>query len=183
MGNLPIIAEDLGIITQEVEELRDQLGFPGMRVLQFAFGDDCDTNIHRPHNYPRHCAAYTGTHDNDTTVGWFKTYDSSVTTLTREAHKEEKLRALNYMGTDGREINWDFIRLVLMSEAETAIIPLQDVLGLGSEARMNVPGRSGGNWRWRFTSRMLTVRARERLRQLTIVAGRHMCDPHLPVLK
>jgi 4-alpha-glucanotransferase len=172
LGILPLIAEDLGLITPEVEVLRDSLGFPGMRVLQFAFGDDCDSNIHRPHNYPPNCVAYTGTHDNNTTVGWFSQDDSEATTLSREERDRERQRALNYLGTDGHEINWDFIRLALMSPANTAIIPLQDVLGLGSPARMNTPGRPEGNWRWRFTADMLTDQVAGRLRELTERGGR-----------
>jgi 4-alpha-glucanotransferase len=172
LGKLPIIAEDLGIITAEVEQLRDKFEFPGMRVMQFGFGDDCGNNIHRPINYPPNCVAYTGTHDNDTTIGWFEASESEVTTVSREAREKEKQRALCYLGTDGHEINWDFIHAIFMSDADTAIIPLQDVLGLGSEARINVPGRQEGNWSWRFSSGMLGDQMGERLKELTLLAAR-----------
>ena len=171
-SELPIIAEDLGIITPAVEKLRDDFGFPGMRVMQFGFADDCETNIHRPVNYPRNCVAYTGTHDNDTTIGWFQSYNPEVTTVGRKTHEIEKQRVLRYLGTDGHEINWDFIRAIFTSHADTAIIPLQDILGLGSEARMNIPGNQGGNWTWRFTSEMLTDKVCEYLREETILAKR-----------
>ncbi len=167
LGTLPVIAEDLGMITPEVEALRDQFGFPGMRILQFAFGSDPKA---RPSNYPRNCVVFTGTHDNNTAIGWFKGED--MTTQSREEWEQERQLALDYLGTDGREINWDFIRLALMSAADTAIIPLQDVLGLGSEARMNIPGITKGNWRWRFTADMLTETISRRLRKLTTLYGR-----------
>ncbi len=168
LGELPIVAEDLGIITPEVEAMREQFGFPGMKVLQFAFGGDPKV---RPFNYPRNCVVYSGTHDNNTTIGWFKGEDPLVTRSVAEKERERQL-ALDYLGTDGHEINWDFIRLALMSVADTAIIPLQDVLGLGGEARMNRPSSLVGNWRWRFTSEMLTPAIAERLRKLTAVYGR-----------
>ncbi len=140
----PSVAEDLGVITPEVHALRERLGFPGMKVLQFAFGGDPGENDYLPHNYPRHCVVYTGTHDNNTTVGWFKERAIGESTRSRGERGAEKKLALKYIGSDGREINWDFIRLALMSVADTAIIPLQDVLGLGSEARMNRPSKSEG---------------------------------------
>ncbi len=174
LGDLPIIAEDLGIITPEVHALRDQFDLPGMRVLQFAFGSASGKDPYRPHNYPRNCVVYTGTHDNNTTIGWFQ--EKEVTTKGKEAMDKERRRALKYLGTDGREINWDFIRLALMSVANTAIIPLQDVLCLGSEARMNTPGVNGGNWRWRFTPDMLTDAIKERLKELTEIYGRQGGD-------
>lgn len=170
IGDLPIIAEDLGIITPEVHVLRDRFDLPGMRVLQFAFGAESGKDSYRPHNYPRNCVVYTGTHDNNTTIGWFQAKE--VTTKDKETMDKERQRALKYLGTDGREINWDFIRLALMSVANTAIMPLQDVLGLGAEARMNTPGVNGGNWRWRFTADMLTDAVRDRLRELTDIYGR-----------
>src|SRR6266540_494247 len=122
LGGLPIIAEDLGLITQDVEDLRDTLGFPGMKVLQFAFNGDPD-DAYLPHNYERRCVVYTGTHDNDTTLGWWRT-------ITPDDRRNVQL----YLGRDGSDISWDFIRLALASVAEMAIIPMQDVLGLGSEA-------------------------------------------------
>jgi 4-alpha-glucanotransferase len=171
LGELPIMAEDLGLITPEVIELRDQFGLPGMKVLHFEFGNDCDTGLHNVNTYPHNSVVYTGTHDNNTTVGWFRD-DSEATTLCSEDRQKERQRALKLLGTDGREIHWDFIRLALMSGAATAIIPLQDVLGLGSEARMNIPGTTSGNWRWRFTSAMLTDEASSRLKELTVQSGR-----------
>ncbi len=160
LGPLPVIAEDLGIITPEVEALRDKLGFPGMKVLQFAF-DDGPRNPHLPHNYVRRCVVYTGTHDNDTTVGWFNTRSG-----------EERASVLRYLGGEGREISWELLRLALASVAEVAVAPLQDVLGLGSEARMNLPGQATGNWTWRFTVGQLKPELAERLRGLTATYGR-----------
>jgi 4-alpha-glucanotransferase len=145
LGELAIIAEDLGVITPDVVQLRKEFGFPGMRVLQFAFSGEKD-NANLPANFERDVVAYTGTHDNDTTVGWFRQLNETKTT---EAEKTREL-CLNYLQSDGREINWDFIRAVLASVADTTIIPLQDVLGLGSEARMNTPNTTTGNWSWRY---------------------------------
>ncbi len=172
LGPLPIIAEDLGVITPGVLQLRDRFGFPGMKVLQFAFADDPSARAFRPHNYPRNCVVYTGTHDNDTTVGWFRRIDGSDTTQSPEEARRERQVALKYLGTDGSEIHWDFIRLAFSSVANTAIVPLQDVLGLGSEARMNLPGRPEGNWQWRFTSEMLTPAVRQRLAEMAEVYER-----------
>ncbi|OGO01071.1 MAG: 4-alpha-glucanotransferase [Chloroflexi bacterium RBG_13_52_14] len=172
LGHLPLIAEDLGLITPEVDALREQLGLLGMRVLQFAFGGDSPASPYLPHNYPRNCVVYTGTHDNNTTVGWFRDEEGKGNTLSKKARDKERQFALKYIGTDGSEINWDFIRLALMSVADTAIIPLQDVIGLGSEARMNRPATKKGNWDWRFTSDMLTDDMKDRLRELTLIYGR-----------
>jgi 4-alpha-glucanotransferase len=172
LGTLHIIAEDLGMITPEVEALREQLGFPGMRVLQFNFGSDPKSDHYRPHNYPRNCVVYTGTHDNNTTIGWFRGEDVKDSTQSKEEREKETQLALKYMGTDGHEINWDFIRLALMSVADTAIIPMQDILGLGSEARMNIPGTTEGNWCWRFIPDMLTEEIKHRLKELTALYGR-----------
>jgi 4-alpha-glucanotransferase len=172
LGDMPIIAEDLGLITLEVDALRERLGFPGMRVLQFAFGNDPKADDYRPHNYPRNCVVYTGTHDNNTTMGWFREEVLDDTTESKKVRKSERSLALKYMGCDGREVNWDFIRLALMSVANTAIIPLQDVLGLGSEARMNRPATTEGNWTWRFRSKMLTLEMKNRLREMTTIYGR-----------
>jgi 4-alpha-glucanotransferase len=172
LGRLDIIAEDLGMITPEVHALRQQFDFPGMRVLQFSFGSGPEADSSRPHNYPKNCVVYTGTHDNNTTVGWFKAEDVTGTTQSREEREKETRIALEYLGTDGREINWDFIRLALMSLADTAIIPMQDILGLGSEARMNVPGTTEGNWRWRFVPDTLTEEMKSRLKELTVLSAR-----------
>ena len=172
LGTLPIIAEDLGVITPEVDALRDELGFPGMRVLQFAFGADPKADDYKPHNYPRNCVVYTGTHDNNTSVAWLNDVDGKDSTQTSEERAMERHLALKYVGTDGREINWDLIRLALMSVGDTAITPMQDVLGLGGEARMNLPGTAEGNWCWRLLPEMLTDPIKARLKELTTTYGR-----------
>ena len=146
LKKLPIIAEDLGLITPAVERLRDDLGLPGMKILQFAFDSDAD-NLYLPHNFQHpNCVVYTGTHDNNTTVGWY---------LSAEVGEESKARARRYGNSSGEAIHWDFIRLALSSIAMLAIIPLQDVLGFGEDCRMNVPGTAVGNWRWRCAARFL----------------------------
>ena len=163
---LPFVAENLGVITPAVESLRTQLDLPGMAILQFAFGTDPQAPDFRPHNYPRDRVVYTGTHDNDTTVGWWSG-DVGHTTRTLADLADERAFTRRYLATDGREIHWDFIRAVLASVAETAIIPAQDLLGLGTEARMNQPGTPSGNWRWRLQSGQLTSAIAERLAVLT----------------
>lgn len=161
LGKLPIIAEDLGIITPEVEALRDKFAFPGMKIVHFAFGGDAG-NPYLPFNYQRNCIAYTGTHDNDTTVGWFD-----------KLSEGERNHVLGYLGcTSSDGIQWDLIRLVFSSVADVAIVPLQDILGLGSEARMNTPGVGEGNWEWRYRSEALTHKDRELLKSLTEIYGR-----------
>jgi 4-alpha-glucanotransferase len=172
LGELPIVAETLGVITPEVEALRDRFGFPGMAILQFAFGTDPQAPDFMPHNYQRHMAVYTGTHDNDTTLGWWASAGVGDSTRTAEQVQKEKAFALAYLGADGHEMNWVLIRTALASVADIAVVPLQDVLGLGSEARMNLPGRPSGNWRWRFTADMLTAPIRERLAELTRIYER-----------
>jgi len=171
LGDVPLVAEDLGVITPAVEALRDEFGFPGMRILQFAFGDDPQAPTFQPHNFPRNCVVYTGTHDNDTTAGWFRSQAGEGSTRTAKQVERERNTALRYLGTDGREIQWDMIRLALASVADTAIVPLQDVLGLGNEARMNLPGTASGNWRWRCAAEIPAVHT-ERLADLTSVYGR-----------
>src|ERR1043165_6838841 len=166
LGELPIIAEDLGVITPDVEKLRDDFGFPGMRVLQFAFSSDTK-NIDLPHNYHQNVVVYTGTHDNDTTVGWFNSVAGEGSTRTAEQVECERKFCLKYLRTDGKRIHWDFLRAVLASVANTAIVPLQDVLGLGSEARMNLPNSTSGNWLWRFNEKDLTHELASELRELT----------------
>ena len=172
MGKVAVIAEDLGVITPEVDALRDRLGFPGMRVLQMAFGNDPKAPEYRPHNHVRDSVVYTATHDHNTTVGWYTAQPGSQSTQTSEEIDRERRYAAQYAGTDCSEINWDFIRLALGSVAETAIFPLQDVLGLGTEARMNLPGTTRGNWEWRFTSGTLTPEISGRLLELTEVYER-----------
>jgi 4-alpha-glucanotransferase len=167
LGTLPIIAEDLGLITPEVDALREELQLPGMRVLQFAFGDDPKSRDYQPHNFPNNCVVYTGTHDNDTAVGWFHSQAGEGTTRSQESIDRERNFLLRYMHSDGREVHWDLIRLAIASVAKTAIFPLQDVLGLGNHARMNLPGTAEGNWRWRFRWEMLTPEVEQRLAELT----------------
>jgi 4-alpha-glucanotransferase len=171
LGDLPIIAEDLGVITPDVEALRDDFELPGMRILQFAFGGDT-LNQDLPHNYIKNCVVYTGTHDNDTTVGWFTSVAGEGSTRDSEQIERERQFCLNYLNTDGSEIHWDFIRAVLASVADTAIIPLQDLLGLGTEARMNLPNSTSGNWGWRYKAGALNDELGERLKQLTQIYGR-----------
>ncbi|HEY3581340.1 MAG TPA: 4-alpha-glucanotransferase, partial [Pyrinomonadaceae bacterium] len=171
LGELPIIAEDLGVITPDVVALRDEYGFPGMRILQFGFGGDTK-NIDLPHNYVANVVAYTGTHDNDTTVGWFESVAGEGSTRTAEQIERERKFCLDYLNSDGKEIHWDFIRAVLASVANTAIVPLQDLLGLGTEARMNLPNSTEGNWSWRYRAGALTDEIAARLKKLTTLYGR-----------
>ena len=171
LGPRPIIAEDLGVITPDVDALRDELGFPGMRILQFAFGGD-DRESFRPDRYPENTVVYTGTHDNDTTAGWYRADPEREALRATAEVAEERHRVRTYLGCDGAEIHWDMIALALRTPARTAIVPLQDVLGLGSEARMNVPGRPWGNWQWRFGWEQLRPEAEERLATITQAANR-----------
>ena len=160
LGELPIIAEDLGLITPDVDALRQQFEFPGMKVLHFAFTTD-GTHPYLPHNYEPNCIAYAGTHDNDTTLGWYHT---------REA--KERAAVHRYLGPMGEPIHWAFARLAYASVADVAIVPLQDVLGLGGEARMNTPGKASGNWGWRFRELALTRELSGRLLDLALTYGR-----------
>lgn len=154
LGQLPIIAEDLGLITPDVHALREVFDFPGMRVLQFALGGP--DNPYWPHNYEPNTIAYTGTHDNDTTVGWWAGLSDS-----------DRQRLGEYIGHSIREPHWDLIRMAWASVAVLAIAPLQDILGLGGEARMNVPGVAGGNWGWRFRPDQFQAGVVERLTEWT----------------
>ena len=172
LGELPIIAEDLGVITPDVVALREEFGFPGMRILQFGFGGD-SKNIDLPHNYVPNVVAYTGTHDNDTTVGWFHSVAGEGSTRTAEQIERERKFCMDYLNTDGEEIQWDFIRGVLGSVANTAIVPLQDLLGLGTEARMNLPNSTEGNWAWRYKPGALTDKIGARLKKLSELYGRN----------
>jgi 4-alpha-glucanotransferase len=151
LGPLPVVAEDLGVITEPVRRLRRQLGYPGMVVLQFAF-DDNPRNPYRPENHEVQTVVYTGTHDNDTTRGWYE----SLTPTERAS-----------TGLDPDEPAWSLLELAWRSRAALAIAPLQDVLGLGSEARMNLPGTDEGNWRWRYDAAVLTPELATRLRELS----------------
>jgi 4-alpha-glucanotransferase len=155
---LPIVAENLGVITPEVEAIREEFGLPGMAVLQFAFGTDPQAPTFQPHNYPRNLAAYTGTHDNDTVMGWWYSVGGDSTRSASDVI-EEKCRARAYLATDGREMNWVMIRALMASVADTVVFPMQDVLGLGSEARMNTPSVASGNWRWRMSGEQMASTA------------------------
>jgi 4-alpha-glucanotransferase len=169
-GNLPILAEDLGVITPDVEALRDDFGLPGMRILQFAFRDT--TNGDLPHNYIRNTVVYTGTHDNDTCVGWFKSQAGAGSTRDSGQVDRERTYCVEYLGSDGVEIHWDFIRAAMASVADLAMVPLQDVLGLDSSARMNLPASTEGNWNWRLQPGALTPLLSERLGKLAQLYGR-----------
>jgi 4-alpha-glucanotransferase len=172
LGHLPLIAEDLGEVTPAVYALRDRYRLPGIRILQFAFGNDRSAPSFLPHNYPRRAVVYTGTHDNDTVVGWFHDEGGPDSTRTALQARSEREAALRYLGTSGKEIHWDMIRAALASVARLALFPLQDVLGLGSEARMNRPGQARGNWAWRFAGNALTPELADRLAGLTRTYGR-----------
>jgi 4-alpha-glucanotransferase len=160
LGKLPIIAEDLGVITPEVVALREAFNLPGMKILQFAF-DSTEQNNYLPHTYEKNCVVYTGTHDNDTTLGWYS-----------KCSPHDRNWVNLYLNTDGSDICWDFIRAAWSSVADIAIIPLQDLLGLGSEARMNTPATTGTNWKWRFTWDMIQPERCERLNMLTDMYAR-----------
>lgn len=159
-GELPIIAEDLGFVTKGVEELRDRFNFPGMKIIQFAFDADA-SNDFLPHNYPQNSVTYTGTHDNDTAKGWYRT--------TKE---QERHFARTYTRSSGEDIHWEFIRLGMLSVADQAIFPLQDYLGLDSDGRMNTPGTSSGNWLWRYSEEQLAGIDADRIRHLIGLSNR-----------
>ena len=159
LGDKPIIAEDLGTITDDVKALLAATGFPGMKVLQFAFGEA--DSPYMPHGHTTNNVVYTGTHDNDTTRGWWETLA-----------EEDRRRARDYLGTDGTDIAWSLIRAAYASVAERAIVPLQDVANLGSEARMNTPGRAEGNWSWRARPEHLSSESAARLKRLAELTGR-----------
>lgn len=161
LGDLPMVAEDLGVVTPEVEALRDTFDLPGMKILQFAFGGDT-ADPFLPHNFTQHCAAYTGTHDNDTARGWYEV----------AATERERDFARRYLGRDGSDFAWDLTRAGMASVAHTFVVPLQDVLNLGVEARMNLPGRPAGNWGWRYRREELGEAVGARLAELTALYGR-----------
>jgi 4-alpha-glucanotransferase len=171
IGDLPFWAEDLGVITPDVEELRDSFGFPGMRILQYAFGGDAK-NLDLPHNYIKNSVAYTGTHDNDTTVGWFHSHTGADSTRDARQISREHDFCLKYLNSGGREIHWDFIRAIWASTANTAIVPMQDLLGLDNEARMNLPASSSGNWSWRCQKGDFNEQISKRLLELSEIYGR-----------
>ena len=161
---LPLIAEDLGVITPDVTALKDRFHLPGMKILLFAFGEELPTHPYAPHNYRPHCVAYTGTHDNNTIRGWIR----------KEISPEELRRLYAYLGREPDEhtLHWELVRLLMMSVAETVIVPMQDLLGLGEEARMNRPASASGNWEWRLMPQQLTHRLAARLAEMTTLYGR-----------
>lgn len=165
LGELPIIAEDLGEITPDVIELRDRFLLPGMKILQFAFSTDASDKF-LPHNYSQHFVVYTGTHDNDTSWGWYQVSSTP----------EEQDYFRRYLRTDGHDVPWTLIDAAFRSVAVMALTPLQDVLGLGTVCRMNLPGRAEGNWQWRFAPEQLTGHITQRLREITTIYGR---DPQI----
>ena len=167
LGELPIIAEDLGVVTEGVVALREKFGFPGMKVLQFAFdagesGGKGATNAFLPHNFLPQAVVYTGTHDNDTTLGWYQKRSEAEKDLVRR-----------YLGRDDHDIVWEFIRLAMASVARFAVIPFQDVLALGTDARMNTPSVLGGNWQWRFRAEAMNDWTAGRLREMVELYGRN----------
>ncbi|MDF2691938.1 MAG: 4-alpha-glucanotransferase [Labilithrix sp.] len=180
-GRLPLIAEDLGAVTASVTRLRRELGLPGIRLVQFAFGTDPQGPSFLPHNHDKNAVVYTGTHDNDTSVGWFTDPGGTPTSSrTRIEADQERHRALAYMGRDHGEAvdpSLEMMRLAMASVARTCIVPMQDVLGLGTEARMNRPGIAEGNWRWRVDAHSLDDRAESRLRDLARTYGRADVPP------
>lgn len=161
---LQVIAEDLGLITPDVREFLHKYDLPGMRVIQICFSEELPTDAHSPHNHPHNCFVYSGTHDNNTARGWFET----------EADQHTRQRVFDYIGRKctGKDISWELIRMAMMSVGNTAIVPLQDILSLGTEARMNTPGTSEGNWTWRFTWKQLRPELLERLGAMTMLYGR-----------
>jgi 4-alpha-glucanotransferase len=157
---MPIIAEDLGLITPDVVELREKFNLPGMRILQFAFGED-EINHFLPHNYVENTVAYTGTHDNDTTIGWWKTVSD-----------HERDFARRYLGSNGDAIQQDMMRAISASSANMVIFPMQDVLGLSGEHRMNYPGKPTGNWEWRFAWDQVKPEQTQELAHMVVEHGR-----------
>ncbi len=172
LGDLPIIAENLGVITPEVEAIRHEFGFPGMAILQFAFGNDPQAPVFKPHNYVHDLVAYTGTHDNDTVVGWWTSGGSGDSTRRPEDVVKEHAYARAYLGLKDDPINWVLIRSIMSSVANTAMVPMQDILGLGSQARMNLPGTSTGNWKWRMKPGAATNEIALRLRGMVLLYDR-----------
>jgi len=169
LGDAPIVAENLGDISPAVEALRNQFGFPGLAVLQFGFSGD---GTHLPTNYTQHTVAFTGTHDNNTTNGWWHELQECGKHSGADGERETLDRVKTFLQTDAAEIHWPCIGAVMESRADLAIVPLQDVLGLGGEARMNFPGRQKGNWAWRFERGRLSTAILEQLRDVTEATGR-----------
>ncbi len=161
LGDLPIIAEDLGVITPDVVAMREEFGFPGMKIFQFAFATDPDDPF-LPHNYPRNCVAYTGTHDNDTAKGWY----NSAPNIERDLFRR-------YVARSGDDASWDMIRAVWSSVSIMALAPMQDFLSLGTEARMNYPSRASGNWFWRMLPGALTPSLLARIKETNYLYSRN----------
>jgi 4-alpha-glucanotransferase len=172
LGSLPLVAEDLGAVTPEVLALRDRFKLPGIVVLQFAFGNDDSAGTFLPHNHRRRSVVYTGTHDNNTTVGWFHGEGEGAGSRSAEQIRREQRAVLEYLGGDGREIHWGLVRAALQSVARTAIVPVQDLLGLGAASRMNRPGIAGDNWTFRMRAGALTPAIVARLGQMSRIYGR-----------
>ena len=178
LGRLPILAENLGVITPEVEAIRERFGFPGMAILQFAFGNDPQGPSFRPHNYPRNLVAYTGTHDNDTVIGWWTSRPGEGSIRTEEDIRKEREFTRAYLGLNDchnsqpEHINWIFIRTLMASVADTVVFPVQDLVGAAGEARMNVPGTATGNWRWRVRGELVTEEIASRLRNMAAIYDR-----------
>lgn len=164
LGRAEIIAEDLGAVTVEAGRLRDHYGFPGMRILQNAFG--AGARFDQPHNYVRNCVAYTGTHDNQTVVGWFRSLSRRGARGGGNDGRATRARALRYLACGASDIHWGMIRALYASVANTVVVPAQDILGLGDEARMNVPATPTGNWEWRLLPGALTEKHAGRLREM-----------------
>jgi 4-alpha-glucanotransferase len=167
LGRLPLVAEDLGLITEDVVQLRVAVDIPGMKVLQFAF-DTLDSD-HLPHNLEPGIVYYTGTHDNDTAQGWFQSTTEEV-----------RSRALDYVGGSSEEIHWDLSRIAMTSVADLVVIPMQDLLGLGTESRMNIPASMSGNWEWRLDPKGLDAGIATRLWRLAELSGRLPIDGDAP---
>lgn len=168
--NLPIIAEDLGVITPSVEKLRDDNGLPGMKVLQFAFCDGAE--VYLPYSYSPNCVCYVATHDNDTTRGWYDAVGPDYAHMDNETITRERDRARRYLGRDGSDISWDLMRLALQSVADTTVLLMQDILNLGNASRMNRPGIGEGQWAWRLTSQQLESAPSGALRDMVFLYGR-----------
>ena len=160
LGDLPIIAEDLGVITPDVVELRDSFDLPGMKIFQFGF-DSTPDDPFLPHNYPENCVVYTGTHDNDTARGWYN-----------RVSEQEKAIYRDYMDRDGSNVSWDLIRGVWSSVAIFGLAPMQDFLNLGNEARMNYPGNPSGNWMWRMSADAQNPELQAKIKQLNYLYSR-----------
>jgi 4-alpha-glucanotransferase len=163
--HFPVIAEDLGVITPDVKEVIRGYGFPGMKVLLFAFDENVSHNPYAPHNHVKNSVVYTGTHDNNTIKGWFK----------READSDTRKRLSEYIGRQVtiKTVHWDLIRLAMMSVANMVIVPMQDILGLGEKDRMNLPSSRTGCWQWRVTRKQLSPSLIKKLATMTELYGRN----------